>query len=106
MGEFLQKNAVSIAIGLASLISAYAVNTALFGYKLQVMEAKAEQNQPTIDSVKSVTTQVQSISDRVDRQGTTIGEIRDNTVALQISQATLQTDISYIKKSLDSLLPH
>lgn len=77
MMDWLQKNAISLVIGLTTLISTYAV----YGYRLQALE------------------------DRVDRQGTAITDIRNSTVDTQISLAKIQTDIEYIKIQLNRLLP-
>lgn len=77
MTDWLQKNGVSIAIALATLVSTYAV----YGYRLQALE------------------------DRVDRQGTAITDIRNSTQDTQIALARIQTDIEYIKVQLNKLIP-
>ncbi len=76
MSEWLQKNGVSIAIALTTLISTYAV----YGYRLEALEA------------------------RVDRQGTTINDIRNSNVDTQVALAKIQTDIEYIKVQLNKLV--
>lgn len=77
MSDWIQKNGVSIAIALTSLVSTYAV----YGYRLQALEA------------------------RVDRQGTAITDVRNSTQDTQIALARIQTDIEYIKVQLNKLVP-
>lgn len=81
MNDFLQKNAMTLIIAGMTVISSYAVNTALYGYRLQ------------------------SIEERVERQGTAITDIRNNNTDIQISLARLQVDIAYIKVQLDKIVP-
>lgn len=79
MGDFLQKNAVSIIIAVCTLVTTYAVNTALYGYRLTAVEA------------------------RQDRQGDAIKTLQENNTNIQVSLARIQTDIEYIKVQVNKL---
>lgn len=75
MSDWLQKNAVSIAIALTTLISTYAV----YGYRLSAVEA------------------------RQDRQGTAISSLQDNNTKTLITLTAIQKDIEYIKVQLSKI---
>lgn len=71
--DFLKQNAVSLIIAAMTLTSTYAV----YGYRLGAVEA------------------------RLDRQGEAIVTLQSNMTQIQISLATIQSDIGYIKAQID-----
>lgn len=75
MNYWLKSNGISLVVAIVTIISTYAV----YGYRISALEA------------------------RVDRQGTAITDIRNSTTETQISLAKIQTDIEYIKMTLDKL---
>lgn len=77
MSDWLQKNAVSIAIALTTLVSTYAV----YGYRLSAVEA------------------------RQDRQGTAISTLQQNNNDINVSLAKIQTSLQYIQAKLDKIVP-
>lgn len=76
MTDWLQKNAVSIAIALTTLVSTYAV----YGYRLSSVEA------------------------RQDRQGNAITSLQSGDTDTKVALAKIQTDIEYIKTQLQTLV--
>lgn len=79
--DWLKQNALTITLGIATIVSTYAINTALYGYRLTAVEL------------------------RQDRQGTAITALQDSSNDLRVAVAQIQTSLEYIKAKLDKLSP-
>lgn len=101
MQEFFQKHGVTLGIAIIPLIAAFSV----LGYRVQVLEANDSNQIEQITTLNETATTVRGLQKQVDDQAQIIEETRDNTVELQISNAKMQSDLSYIIAKLNKLIP-
>jgi hypothetical protein len=80
MYDFLKANAVALVIAMAGFGSTYAINTALYGYRISALEEQVQKDDNAIDSM------------------------RDNNVSTQLAILGIQKDIEYIKLQLGKLV--
>lgn len=81
MNDWIMKNGLSIGIAVVGIIATYSINTALYGYRLNTVEA------------------------RQDRQGAAITTLQDKQTDTLVALAKIQTDIDYIKIQLNKIVP-
>lgn len=86
--DWFKTNGLSLVIAIVGVISAYIVNIALYGARLDVLE------KTTIPAVEA----------RQDRQGTAITNLQSGNQDVNIALARIQVDIEYIKVTLNKIV--